>query len=175
MSSNQNHLSGDHIDYNRLIHHALLSAVRELLTDAAAHGLRGDHHFYLAFNTTHPGVLIPDYIRAQHPEEMTIVLQNQFWDLTVSDDVFSVKLSFNSKPEELVIPFDALIGFLDPSVQFALQFKDDEPESAEHSANTQEPDASTPAATESHSDAPEDEQPEDDQGENVVALDAFRK
>ena len=166
-------MSGDHIDYNRLIHHALLNVVRELLNDAAQNGLRGDHHFYLAFNTTHPGVLIPDYIRAQHPEEMTIVLQNQFWDLMVDETSFSVKLSFNSKPEELVIPFDALVGFLDPSVQFALQFKDEEPQTdAAPATNTPEPSRAPTGKSPSDADTAQETE---EQGENVVALDAFRK
>ena len=163
MSSTQNPISGATIDYDGLIRQSFLRIVRDLLNDAAANGLRGDHHFYIAFNTTHPDVVMPDYIRAQHPEEMTIVLQNQFWDLVVNDDFFSVKLSFKSKPEQLVVPFDALVGFLDPSVQFALQFKDSE---------------ETVAASQTdETDVLKDETPVDDDsvhGENVVTLDAFR-
>ncbi|MDA0339692.1 MAG: ClpXP protease specificity-enhancing factor SspB [Proteobacteria bacterium] len=156
-------MSGDTIDYNALVRRALLGAVRDLLTDASENGLRGHHHYYLAFSTQHPGVKIPAHLHVQHPSEMTIVLQNQFWDLAVQDDYFSVKLSFNSKAEELIVPFDSLIGFLDPSVQFALQFKDE---------NLGAVPARDPDADEAVAEASETAQ---DEGENVIALDAFRK
>ena len=166
MSSQRSHLTGDTIDYNAMIRNALLDAVRELLMDSAENGLRGDHHYYLAFNTTHPGVRIPSYLKAQHPKDMTIVLQNQFWDLTVTEDFFSVKLSFNSNPEELIIPFDALVGFLDPSVQFALQFKDENLASVDQEDQTSTSEGKVDRTSESEIEA---------EGENVVALDAFRK
>jgi hypothetical protein len=96
--------------------------VQRVLTDAAKNGLPGDHHFYVSFDTRAPGVRISQRLREEHPEEMTIVLQHQFWDLTVTDDEFEVGLSFKGIPERLGVPFAAIKGFFDPSVQFALQF-----------------------------------------------------
>jgi hypothetical protein len=96
--------------------------VRKVLTEAAQAGLPGEHHFYIAFDTAAPGVRISSRIRQKYPEEMTIVLQHQFWDFIVSDTHFEVSLSFGGIPERLVVPFTAVKGFFDPSVQFGLQF-----------------------------------------------------
>ncbi len=162
MGSGQKSTDGAAIDYDALIRSALIGVVRDLLDDTAKRGLLGNHHFYLAFSTSHPGVAMPEYLRALHPKDMTIVLQNQFWDLVVEDTQFSVKLRFNGKGETLVIPFDALVGFLDPSVQFALQFRE---------VNDGKP---VPAADESKpADTPAE--PAADGGNNVIALDIFRK
>lgn len=161
-------MNTEQIDYTALVQNALLGVIRDLLADAAANGLPGGHHFYLAFSTTHPGVEIPPYLREQHPEEMTIVLQNQFWDLQVDDEVFSVKLSFHSKPETLRIPFAALTGFLDPSVQFGLQFKGEEEDGAE-------PRAPSVPAQQPGGETAEDQQPGDEsEDDNVVTLEKFR-
>ncbi len=152
-------MSGDTIDYDALLRRSLTSLVRDILTDAAENGLRGNHHYFVAFSTTHPDVNIPQSLREKHPKDMTIVLQNQFWDLAVGEDSFSVKLNFAGRTELLEIPFDALLGFLDPSVQFALPFKEPEPEAySEAPAQTSEPE---PAPVESNED-------------NVVTLDSFR-
>jgi hypothetical protein len=113
----------DLIRYDLLAQDALRSVVKKVLTDAAKHGLPGDHHFFVAFDTRAPGVKISERVRAKYPEEMTIVLQHQFWDLIVGDKGFEVGLSFNGIPERLVIPFEAIKGFFDPSVQFGLQFE----------------------------------------------------
>jgi hypothetical protein len=161
MTSGQKSSDGGTIDYDLLIRSALVGVVRDLLADAAKNGLIGNHHFYLAFSTSHPGVAMPEYLRALHPKDMTIVLQNQFWDLSVDDSQFTVKLSFNGKPERLVIPFDALVGFLDPSVQFALQFRE-----VNAPADDGKPDNAKPA---------ESAAPDADGGNNVIALDIFRK
>ena len=96
--------------------------VRKVLVDAAKNGLPGEHHFYIAFDTQAPGVRISSRLHEQYPQEMTIVLQHQFWDLTVDNDGFEVGLSFGGIPERLSVPFDAIKGFFDPSVQFGLQF-----------------------------------------------------
>jgi hypothetical protein len=96
--------------------------VREALVRTAREGLRGDHHFYVSFRTGARGVVLPDHLSAKYPEEMTIVLQHQFWGLDVRDQDFSVTLSFQSKPEQLTIPFAAITSFADPSVKFGLQF-----------------------------------------------------
>lgn len=116
-------MSADHIRYDILAQEALRGVVRRVLTDAAKKGLPGEHHFFISFDTRAPGVRISDRLRAQHPEEMTIVLQHQFWDLGVTENSFEVGLSFHGVPERLLVPFDAIKGFFDPSVQFGLQFE----------------------------------------------------
>ncbi len=165
MTSGQKSSDGGDIDYDALIRAALVGVVRDLLVDTAKNGLIGNHHFYLAFSTTHPRVAMPERLRQQHPKDMTIVLQNQFWDLEVDDAWFSVKLSFAGKLEKLVIPFDALVGFLDPSVQFALQFRE---------VNTGKPAARAVKGADAKP-AEAVDGPEADGGNNVIALDIFRK
>ena len=112
----------DYIRYDILTQDAMRSVVRTVLADAASKGLPGDHHFYISFDTRADGVVLSPRIKAQYPKEMTIVLQHQFWDLTVTNDRFEVGLSFSGIPERLVVPFRAIAGFADPSVQFVLQF-----------------------------------------------------
>ena len=114
----------DHIRYDLLTQQALRGVVRGVLTEAAKKGLPGDHHFYIAFDTRAPGVNIPDRLRAQYPEEMTIILQHQYWDLKVGEEGFEVGLSFGGVPAKLTVPFAAVKGFFDPSVQFGLQFEE---------------------------------------------------
>ena len=109
----------DQIRYDLLTQQALRGVVRSVLTDAAKKGLPGDHHFFIEFDTLADGVRMSDRLRAQHPEKMTIILQHQFWDLAVSDTGFEVGLSFGGITERLAIPFDAISGFFDPSVQLA--------------------------------------------------------
>ena len=113
----------DHMRYDILVQEALRGMVRDVLADIAKKGLAGDHHFFISFDTTAEGVRISERLRAQHPEEMTIVLQHQFWDLKVTNDAFEVGLSFGGVAERLVVPLDAIKGFADPSVQFTLQFE----------------------------------------------------
>ena len=114
----------DQIRYDLLTQQALRGVVRNVLADAAKKGLPGEHHFYIAFDTQAEGVRMSDRLRAQHPEEMTIILQHQFWDLSVNERGFEVGLSFGGIPEKLSIPFEAINGFFDPSVQFGLQFEE---------------------------------------------------
>jgi hypothetical protein len=111
----------DHIRYDLLTQDAMRGVVRRVLRDAAAKGLAGEHHFFISFATRAPGVKLSPRLRAQYAEEMTIVLQHQFWDLTVADESFEVGLSFNGIPERLNVPFAAIKGFFDPSVNFGLQ------------------------------------------------------
>jgi hypothetical protein len=113
----------DHIRYDILTQDALRSVVRTVLEDAARNGLPGEHHFYVAFDTQAEGVKLSQRMRAQYPEEMTVVLQHQFWDLVVADDQFEVGLSFGGVPERVVVPFAAIKSFVDPSVQFGVQFE----------------------------------------------------
>jgi len=114
----------DQIRYDLLTQQALRGVVRNVLADAAKKGLPGDHHFFIEFDTLAPGVRMSDRLRAQHPEKMTIILQHQFWDLVVNETGFEVGLSFGGITERLAIPFDAINGFFDPSVQFGLQFEE---------------------------------------------------
>lgn len=116
-------MSVDHIRYDLLAQEALRSVVRRVLMDVAKGGLPGEHHFYISFDTRAPGVRLSQRMLEKYPEEMTIVLQHQFWDLIVSDTAFEVGLSFGGIPERLVVPFSALKGFFDPSVKFGLQFE----------------------------------------------------
>ena len=113
----------DHIRYDILTQDALRSVVRTVLEDAARNGLPGEHHFYVAFDTRADGVKLSQRMRTQYPEEMTVVLQHQFWDLVVTDDQFEVGLSFGGVPERVVVPFAAIKSFVDPSVQFGVQFE----------------------------------------------------
>ena len=132
----------DHIRYDLLAQAALRGVVRRVLVDAAKNGLPGEHHFKISFATAAPGVRLSDRMRAQYPENMTIVLQHQFWDLAVRDEAFDVGLSFGGVPEKLTIPFEAVTAFFDPAVQFGLQFApaDTEAESeAETSTESAEP------------------------------------
>lgn len=144
------------IDYPGFIDEAMRGVVRKALRQVAESGLPGDHHFYISFATEHPGVRVSPALKTRYPKEMTIVIQFQFWDLTVEDEGFSVTLSFNNVPEKLVVPFAALIAFADPSVKFGLQF---------HAAPSE--DAPPPP----HAD---NEEPEASSAE-VISLDAFRK
>lgn len=114
----------DHIRYDLLTQQALRGVVRAVLADTAKKGLSGDHHFYISFETQAEGVRLSDRLRAQYPEDMTIILQHQFWDLSVTDAGFEVGMSFGGIPEKLYIPFAAVTGFFDPSVQFGLQFEE---------------------------------------------------
>ncbi len=112
------------IDYEGLQQDAMRGVVRAVLHQTVKLGLPGDHHFYISFLTQAPGVILSKRLREKYPHEMTIVLQHRFWDLIVSDDRFEVKLTFDSIPERLVIPFAAIKVFIDPSVRFGLQFED---------------------------------------------------
>jgi hypothetical protein len=116
-------MSKDLIRYDLLVQDALKGVVRKVLGDAVKDGLPGDHHFYVSFRTDFPGVRISPRLREKYPEDMTIVLQHQFWDLALTENSLEVGLSFSGVPERLFIPFDAVTGFFDPSVQFGLKFE----------------------------------------------------
>lgn len=111
------------IDYEALTQDAMRGVVRQVLERTAKHGLPGEHHFYVSFDTLAPGVVLSKRLRDKYAEEMTIVLQHRFWDLVVSDDRFEVKLTFDGIPERLVIPFKSIKVFFDPSVRYGLQFE----------------------------------------------------
>jgi hypothetical protein len=177
----------DHIRYDILAQAALRGVVRTVLADAAKKGLPGEHHFKITFNTTAPGVRLSDRMRARYPQDMTIVLQHQFWDLTVSEAAFEVGLSFGGVTERVAVPFDAVTAFFDPAVQFGFQFETIEgTASAEAGSNPQTaekpgPAAIRPAVEEKQAEAlpapREAETPIAEQGSGgeVVRLDRFRK
>ena len=174
-------MATDHIRYDVLARDALRGVLRRVLSDAAAHGLPGEHHFFITFVSKAEGVKLSPRLLAQYPEEMTIILQHQFWDLVVTEDRFEVGLSFGGIPERLVVPFHAIKSFFDPSVQFGLQFEPSEA-IAETPASPKLPAAPAPAAL---APAPvaaasaADDQPEppapSGEGAEVVRLDRFRK
>jgi hypothetical protein len=172
----------DHIRYDLLTQQALRGVVRQVLADAAKKGLVGEHHFYVSFDTRGEGVRLSERMRAQYPEQMTIILQHQFWDLSVSDTGFEVGLSFGGIPEKLVVPFDAIKGFFDPSVQFGLQFEEAGAETGDAAADEKKPvagPAPVPApaavpASPAASSAPAPEAKPEGSAE-VVSLDRFRK
>src|SRR5437868_5484130 len=112
----------DRFHYDALVDDALRGVVRRVLRTVGEKGLPGSHHFYISFRSTDPGVMLPDYLRAKYPEEMTIVLQHQYWDLIIGPDSFEVTVSFNKQQERIKVPFAALSAFVDPSVRFGLQF-----------------------------------------------------
>jgi hypothetical protein len=114
------------IDYGKLMHRAMRGLIQEVLTGVAEEGLPGEHHFFITFDTTHPDVAIADWLRERYPEEMTIVIQHWFDALEVREDDFSITLNFGDRPEPLVVPYDAIRTFVDPSVEFGLRFESQE-------------------------------------------------
>ncbi len=151
-------MAEDQMHYDEMAQDALRGVIRKALEIAKGPGLPGEHHFYISFRTRAAGVSISDKLREQYPEEMTIVLQHQFWNLDVREDGFSVDLTFNKIPETLVVPYSAVHAFFDPSVQFGLQFE----------VKTAEPVAEAPKAEPAAVAAPKPDGA-------VVSLDAFRK
>lgn len=136
----------DLIRYDLLVQDALKGVVRKVLVDTAKDGLPGEHHFYISFRTDFPGARLSNRLREKYPQEMTIVLQHQFWDLGVTEHAFEIGLSFSGVPERLLIPFDALTGFFDPSVQFGLKF-DSQDGDEEEEEIAEAPPAPAPART----------------------------
>jgi uncharacterized protein len=189
----------DLIRYDLLVQDALRFVVRRVLTDAARNGLPGEHHFNITFKTQAAGVVVPLAMRQKYADEMTIILQHEFWDLAVDADGFEVSLNFSRRPERLKIPFDAIVGFNDPSVPFGFKLEPREqavagesttaipeaPPSGEKSeaSNAAKPapplpapvkPAPTPSASKAkNAEAPK--APETGEAAKVVSIDAFRK
>jgi uncharacterized protein len=155
-------MAQDLFHYEKMVESALRGVVRDALKQAARDGLKSAHHFYIGFATRLPGVVIPEQLQARYPEEMTIVLQHQFWDLEVAEDGFAVTLSFQKQLERLEIPFAAVRSFADPSVNFALEFAVPEGQPAKSQA--------LPVAVE-----PPAQPTEKPASAQVVTLDSFRK
>jgi uncharacterized protein len=165
-------MSEDKIDYASRAQKALLGVVREVIAEAAEKGLIGQHHFYITYRTQDQGVVMSDKLRAAHPVEITIVLQNQFEDLTVEEEHFSVRLSFNQQPETLIVPFAAISKFYDPSVAFGLMFEDEEFDDVDDLDDTifDDDNEDSVFVSQASSDQETDEKPA---GE-VISLDSFR-
>ncbi len=160
----ENELSS--FNYDELVQKALVSVVKEVLSDVATDGLSGNHHFYIQFRTDHPKTKIPKFLKERHPEEVMIVLQHQFWNLQVSRSGFSVELSFSGIRETLFIPFSALTAFVDPSVKFALQFT---PRFSEIGTDPDRPRKTTV------SDDSEGKDEDSESDGNIIRFDSFRK
>jgi len=176
----------DRFHYDALVDDALRSVVRRVLTQVAEKGLPGSHHFYISFRSTDPGVELPDYLLAKYPEEMTIVLQHQYWDLVVGEESFEVTVSFNKQQEHIKVPFAALSAFVDPSVRFGLQFDRKEKAGGEKPQGAASPPTPLPVAekrplppgpAEGEDKAPADaaETKPEDAASKIVKLDSFRK
>ena len=183
-------MATDLIRYDLLVQDALRSVVRRVLADTARAGLPGDHHFNIAFKTQAAGVVVPAAVKARFPDEMSIILQHEFWDLAVTQEAFEVCLNFSRKPERLTVPFDAITGFTDPSVPFGFKLEPRAPE--EHASGQTAPEsrqtAAKPAAPGSGTKAETAktmkvaEKPDSDSEKadasgraKVVSIDAFRK
>ncbi|PKQ13965.1 MAG: hypothetical protein CVT70_00445 [Alphaproteobacteria bacterium HGW-Alphaproteobacteria-1] len=148
------------IDYGNLMHRAMRGLIQEVLTDVAANGLPGAHHFFITFDTTHPEARLAGWLRERYPSEMTVVMQHWYEALEVGDDGFGITLNFGDAPEPLFIPYDAIRTFVDPSVEFGLRFE------------TQE---STEVDDDDDDDGEDGSDPPTHDGGEVVSLDKFRK
>ncbi|MFT4015008.1 MAG: ClpXP protease specificity-enhancing factor SspB [Paracoccus sp. (in: a-proteobacteria)] len=155
-------------DYGGMMHRALQRLIADVLSDVAAEGLPGDHHFFITFDTRDPDVEMADWLRERYPEEMTIVIQHWFDNLEVTQDGFSITLNFGNSPETLYIPFDALHTFVDPSAEFGLRFEtQSDPDEADDDEDEDE-DEGDPAEDDGVEEAPK-------AGAEVVSLDKWRK
>jgi hypothetical protein len=155
----------DSINYGQMMHNAMRGLMADLLRKIGKEGLPGEHHFFICFDTNHPGVDIADWLRERYPDEMTIVIQHWFDNLVVLDDRFSISLNFNDAPEPLVIPFDAIKTFVDPTVEFGLRFEEDDETYLEEA----------PESPMLMIDEDEDDDDAPKKDAEIVSLDAFRK
>ena len=155
----------DTLDYGSLMHRAMRGLIFNVLEQVRDHGLPGNHHFFITFNTTHPDVQLANWLKDRYPEEMTVVIQHWFDNLEVREDGFSITLNFGDQPEPIQIPFDAIQTFVDPSVEFGLRFENQDMDEDEEEADETEPSAE---ATETSDEEPRQEA-------EVVSLDQFRR
>ena len=152
----------DEIDYGNLMHNAMRSLIQDVLTEVKNNGLPGEHHFFITFDTNHTGVEMASWLKDRYPTEITVVMQHWYDDLEVKDDGFSVTLNFGDTPEHLVIPYEAILTFVDPSVEFGLRFE----------TNEEDEDTDEQKPTVSKESNKDDTKKEIGQ---VVSLDKFRK
>ena len=157
----------DTLDYGSLMHRAMRGLIFNVLEQVRDHGLPGNHHFFITFDTTHPDVQLADWLKDRYPEEMTVVIQHWFDNLVVREDGFSITLNFGDQPEPIQIPFDAIQTFVDPSVEFGLRFENQDMDEIE---DEPEADETAPSA-----EATETSDAEPRQEAEVVSLDQFRR
>ena len=157
----------DTLDYGSLMHRAMRGLIFNVLEQVRDHGLPGNHHFFITFDTTHPDVQLADWLKDRYPAEMTVVIQHWFDNLVVHEDGFSITLNFGDQPEPLQIPFDAIQTFVDPSVEFGLRFENQDMDEIEEESGADETEPSAEATETS------DEEPR--QEAEVVSLDQFRR
>ena len=157
----------DTLDYGSLMHRAMRGLIFNVLEQVRDHGLPGNHHFFITFDTTHPDVQLANWLKDRYPEEMTVVIQHWFDNLEVREDGFSITLNFGDQPEPIQIPFDAIQTFVDPSVEFGLRFENQDMDEIEEEAETDE---TAPSA-----EATETSDAEPRQEAEVVSLDQFRR
>lgn len=163
-------MSKDFLDYEAMVQEALRGVVHKSLVHVAKEGLSGNQHFYITFNTDHPQVVIPEYLKDQYGDELTIVLQYEFWDLTVNENDFSVTLCFDDAHESIHVPYTSIISFVDPSVKFGLQFTPIlEDIKAGKTIKADKPKSKKKQDKETESEAVSDST------SNIITLDAFRK
>ncbi|MFV2034686.1 MAG: SspB family protein [Halocynthiibacter sp.] len=156
------------LDYGNLMHRAMRRLIEEVLTDVAENGLPGAHHFFITFDTMHPGVAIADWLSDRYPGEMTVVMQHWFDNLEVTHEGFSVTLNFGDQTEPVYIPYDSILTFVDPSVEFGLRFESHDEDEDDDDSETKEGNADEAPMTE----VLEDDTPQEAE---VVSLDSFRK
>ena len=157
----------DTLDYGSLMHRAMRGLIFNVMEQVRDHGLPGNHHFFITFDTTHPDVQLADWLKDRYPEEMTVVIQHWFDNLEVREDGFSITLNFGDQPEPIQIPFDAIQTFVDPSVEFGLRFENQDMDEIEEEAEADE--------TEPSAEATETSDAEPRQEAEVVSLDQFRR
>lgn len=161
------------IDYGNLMHRAMRGLIQEVLADVAENGLPGNHHFFITFDTTHPDANLADWLRDRYPDEMTVVLQHWFDALMVDDDGFSITLNFGDSPEALRIPFDAILTFVDPSVEFGLRFETQA--DRDDTDDGDDPEPPRPLRDEKRPETPAKKPTAPGHDADVVQLDKFRK
>ena len=157
----------DTLDYGSLMHRAMRGLIFNVLEQVRDHGLPGNHHFFITFDTTHPDVQLADWLKDRYPAEMTVVIQHWFDNLVVREDGFSITLNFGDQPEPIAIPFDAIQTFVDPSVEFGLRFENQDMDEIEEESEADE--------TEPSADTTETSDEEPRQEAEVVSLDQFRR
>ena len=157
----------DTLDYGSLMHRAMRGLIFDVLEQVRDHGLPGNHHFFITFDTTHPDVQLADWLKDRYPAEMTVVIQHWFDNLVVREDGFSITLNFGDQPEPIHIPFDAIQTFVDPSVEFGLRFENQDMDEIQEDAEADETELSADTTDTS------DEEPR--QEAEVVSLDQFRR
>jgi hypothetical protein len=160
------------IDYEQLMQESLRDVMKKSLTLVAKEGLPGNHHFYISFKTNYPGVDLPDYLREEYPDAITIVLQYEYWDLEINEKSFYITLCFNDVHERIAVPYGAVISFVDPSVKFGIHFS---PADIDEEAELISLDKKPEKSKNQKSKIAEVLTEATDDGSNVITLDAFRR